>query len=52
MHEYGYLHTQNKPTSDKVAKLLNIHQHLNIMTVQQSLNIQEVSLENRKSSFT
>ena len=40
---------QNNPISDKVAKLMNIHQHLILMTVKHILNIQEVSIENRKS---
>ena len=31
--------TQNNPTSDNVAKLMNIHQHLIILTVKHILNI-------------
>ena len=43
--------TQKNPISDNVAKLMNIHQHLIIMTVKHILNIQEVSMENKKSKF-
>ena len=51
MQECGYLCTQNNPIYDKVAHPMNINQHLKIMTAKHSLNIQEVSIGNRKSEY-
>ena len=45
------LQTQISPIHDKVAKLMTMHQHLIIMTVKHISNIQEVSIEKRKSNL-
>ena len=49
-----FVDTQNiNLISVNVAKRMNIHvhQHLKIMTVKHILNIQEVSIENKKSKI-